>query len=312
MKKILVFIVVMALMCLVGCTEKNVPGEAESNTAAGAGDTGGDSAGGGTDGSSSQNVLLTLSTTSWTEYTNSPKGNSKTIYEYNGENDVVKESMYSNGELYYSNNYSWTGNKKIGLGEYYNAGTVYGHVYDTTDYVDSKHVLYSRLSTRYVYSDSENWGVNSYEYNNGRLLHYTYYQNGALTRDMEFTYSGDKRYGKETQPTSSFVADRDTSTFLPNGLIAEDITWITQTTSKYVTRIKRTFLPEAFDVNQMTRYEIESVYYDVNGKETSRSGQEWTYTWKGDSVRYGYAIIYVNGSQWGTGRDTTRYCIVKR
>ena len=33
MKKILGIIVVMALMCLVGCAEKNVPGEVESNTA---------------------------------------------------------------------------------------------------------------------------------------------------------------------------------------------------------------------------------------------------------------------------------------
>ena len=198
---------------MVACTEKNTP--------VNPGDNPSDNPGG-------QKAMLLLPRESIThikQHDQTGEQRTHIKYQYNDNYDLVRQISYGkSNELTREEDFKWEGNKHIGLGKMYSNGAIYGTVYDTTEYIDNSHIQSSRTSIRYVYDNSESWTVNSYVYDDNKLKNYKAYTNGVLYREMNYSYSGNYRYGLgNNYDNLSGTYDTDTVLLNANGLTANSV-----------------------------------------------------------------------------------------
>lgn len=302
MKKI--FYLFFALMCMMACTEKNTPSNPDDNTPVNPGDNPGDNPGG-------QKALLLLPRESIShvkQHDQTGEQRTHIKYQYNDNYDLVRKVTYGiSDELKQEEDYVWVGNKQIGSGKVYTNGSVTGEIKDTTEYIDNKHILYSRLSSYYWNSGLESWTVNSYIYNESKLINYKSYSLGKLYSEMNYSYSGNYRYGiGNNYDNLSGNYDTDTTLLNENGLISNSVRYsFRQDGSGNITKSEYTYLMGATVFEQQTSYRQESKFYNTEGQVYINNVFAHTYTWKGDSIRYGV-------SPDGISTDTTYYYVIYR
>lgn len=283
---------------MIACTEKNTPSNPDDNTPVNPGDNPG--------GQKAMLLLPRESITHIKQHDQTGEQRTHIKYQYNDNYDLVRQVTYGKSEeLTREEDYSWVGNKQIGIGKIYSNGAISETVYDTTEYVDSKHVLYTRKSSYYWNSGVESWAVNCYVYNGNQLLNYKSYSLGKLNREINYSYSGNYRYGLgNNYDNLSGTYDTDTVLLNANGLTANSVTWrMRKDGSGNMTRSEYSYKDGATVFAQQTGYRHEFVFYNEGGQIFLNSESACTYTWKGDSIRYGI-------SPDGITTDTTYFYVI--
>ena len=319
MKKI--FYLIFAALCIVACSEKNTPtnpeGDNPENPSENPSENPGENPGENPEnpGTNVEKYLLATKFAIWYEYANGESHyNASNLYEYNEQNDLIKLAVFTRGVLTTETRYTWNGNTRYGISDVYSNGSISYHSYDTVNYIDNKRYYVTRNATRSDYKYRSFYQVNLYEYDGEKLMRYKYYENDVLYRNVSYSHVGDMRYGKgeENLPNSPYLAESDTTKFLSDGRIADQISWYTVNNTRYVTRSSYTYKNDGIDEQQLNGYRFETVYYDMNGTVTTHTESTTKYTWKGDTVRIGYGELYSNGILSNITRDTFYYKIATR
>ena len=231
---------------------------------------------------------------------------SRTVNQYDANYNLVRQVSYGKSEeLVREEDFKWEGNKNIGLAKMYSGGTIYGTIYDTTEYADNSHLQYTRISARTVFDNSESWTVNSYAYDGNKLKNYKAYTNGVLYREMNYSYSGNYCFGVgNNYDNASGTYDTDTSLMNANGLEIKYSGWyISRDGSGSMTRREYSYKEGATHREQQNSYRYNYVFYNAGGQVFMTSEDACTYTWKGDSIRYGISAD-------GFTTDTTYFYVI--
>ena len=220
---------------------------------------------------------------------------------------MVASSVHGLGGLLTEDmRYSWNGNRRIGEGDRYNAGVSYMKVYDTTEYADNAHKLYTKISTRQVQNNGEGWTVNLYEYSGDKQTRQTCYISGSLYSDYVRTYVGNYCYSERKYfGNYSNQNSKDTCVYNAKGLVESSKSW------SYIDGVARShsinsyiYRDDAVVYAQQSGCRYESYFFNEQGDMYFSTVSSWTYTWKGDSIRYGI-------TDDGFSTDTTYYLVIR-